>query len=39
MDDMQIIELYFARNQDAVKETEKEYGAYCFSIAENILHN
>ena len=39
MEDMQIIELYFARNQDAVKETEKEYGAYCFSIADNILHN
>ena len=39
MEDMQIIELYFARNQDAVKETEKEYGMYCFRIADNILHN
>ena len=39
MEDMQIISLYFARNQEAVKETEKEYGAYCFCIAENILHN
>ncbi|MBR1555652.1 MAG: sigma-70 family RNA polymerase sigma factor [Oscillospiraceae bacterium] len=39
MDDAQIIELYFRRNQDAVRETEKEYGAYCFSIADNILHN
>ncbi|MBE6875452.1 MAG: sigma-70 family RNA polymerase sigma factor [Ruminococcus sp.] len=39
MDDMQIIELYFARSQDAVRETQKEYGVYCFSIADNILHN
>jgi len=39
MNDIQIIELYFNRNQDAIRETEKEYGAYCFSIADNILHN
>jgi len=39
MDDSEIIELYWNRNQDAVKETETAYGAYCFSIAENILHN
>ena len=39
MEDSEIIKLYWNRNQNAVKETEKEYGAYCFSIAENILHN
>ncbi|MBR0484353.1 MAG: sigma-70 family RNA polymerase sigma factor [Oscillospiraceae bacterium] len=39
MDDAQIIDLYFARSQNAVRETEKIYGAYCFSIADNILHN
>ncbi len=39
MDDLQLIELYFARNQDAIRQTEKTYGAYCFSIADQILHN
>ena len=39
MEDMQIIELYFARSQNAVRETEKAYGTYCFIIADNILHN
>lgn len=39
MDDSQIIELYRQRNDGAVSETEKKYGAYCFAIAENILHN
>ena len=39
MEDMQIIQLYFDRNQDAVTETEKSYGTYCYCIADNILHN
>lgn len=39
MDDSRIVELYCQRNADAVKETDNKYGAYCFAIADNILHN
>lgn len=37
MKDHEIIELYFARNEQAITETDKKYGAYCHSIAQNIL--
>lgn len=37
MEDEAIIELYFARSEDAVGETARKYGAYCRRIAENIL--
>ncbi len=39
MDDMTVIELYFARDRDAIKETDKKYGRLCHSIASNILGN
>ena len=39
MEDIQIIQLYFDRNQKAITESEKSYGSYCYSIADNILHN
>lgn len=39
MEDTQIIELYWQKNADAISETADKYGAYCFSIAESILHN
>ena len=39
MEDRQIIELYWQKNADAISETASKYGAYCFTIAENILHN
>lgn len=39
MEDSQIIALYWQRSQDAVSETATKYGAYCFAVAENILHN
>ncbi len=39
MDDSQIIELYWQRDTDAISETAGKYGAYCFAIADNILHN
>lgn len=39
MEDSQIIELYWHKNADAISETAHKYGAYCFTIAENILHN
>ena len=39
MDDTQIVELYWARKESAIEETEAKYGSYCHSIALNILHN
>ena len=39
MEDSQIIELYWQKNADAISETANKYGAYCFMIAQNILHN
>ena len=39
MEDSQIVELYWQKSADAISETANKYGAYCFTIAENILHN
>ncbi len=39
MDDSRIVELYWRKNTDAITETNSKYGAYCFAIADNILHN
>ena len=39
MEDKQIVELYFARAESAVAETEKKYGRYCHYIAYRILEN
>lgn len=39
MDDLRIIELYFERDEQAIKETDAKYGKLCHSIAYNILHN
>ena len=39
MEDAQIVELFWARDETALTETESKYGRYCFSIASNILHN
>ena len=39
MEDNCILELYWERNTAAIDETNKKYGAYCFSIADNILHS
>ena len=39
MDDKEIIALYFARSEEAIGESEKKYGAYCRTIAGNILPN
>lgn len=39
MDDKHIVELYWERNMDAIKESIRKYGPYCFSIANHILHN
>ncbi len=37
LEDCKIIELYFNRSEDAIPETERKYGAYCLSVAKNIL--
>lgn len=39
MDDQQIVDLYWARKESAIEETETKYGSYCYSIAWNILQN
>ena len=39
MEDKQIIELYFARSEDAIGESAKKYGGYCRTIAGHILPN
>lgn len=37
MEDEQIVELYWARAEAAIAETEKKYAGYCFHIADAIL--
>ena len=37
MNDKDIIQLYFNRDQSALSATAKKYGKYCTSIAKNIL--
>ena len=39
MEDQQIVELYFARSESAIAETDKKYGRYCHSIAYRILED
>lgn len=39
MEDKKIIEPYWKRSSEAIFESNKKYGAYCFSVAKNILGN
>ena len=39
IDDIKIIELYFERNERAIKETDIKYGKLCHKIAYNVLNN
>lgn len=39
MEDYSIVNLYWARSENAISETSKKYGNYCHSIAYNILGN
>ncbi len=39
MDDGAIIDLYFARSEQAISATAEKYGAYCHTISYNILHS
>ena len=37
MEDAEIVALYLARQEAAIAESERKYGAYCCSIAQRIL--
>jgi len=37
MTDEQILDLYFVRDEQAVAQTHKKYGGYCFTLANGIL--
>ena len=39
MDDQAIIDLYWDRSEEAIVQTDKKYGKYCFTIANRILEN
>lgn len=39
MEDQAIIDLYFARSEIAIAETEQKFGNYCRTIAGNILRD
>lgn len=39
MEDNRIVDLYWARSEDAITETSEKYGKYCYAIAYNILSN
>lgn len=39
MEDIQIIDLYWARNQEAVRETAEKYGGFLSRMAGNFLRN
>jgi RNA polymerase sigma-70 factor (ECF subfamily) len=37
MEDSYIVELYWSRSEQAIAESERKYGKYCYSIAHGIL--
>lgn len=39
MEDDKIVDLYWQRDEDAIKQTANKYGNYCYTIAYNILSN
>lgn len=39
MQDEKIVELYWLRHENAIRETEHKYGQYLIKIAHNILNN
>ena len=39
MEDAKIIDLYFARNEDAIRQTDAAYGRKLFFLADRILHD
>ena len=39
MDDSAIIELFFARSEQAIRELDDKYGKVCYSLSYNILNS
>ena len=39
MEDNEIVELYWQRDENAIRKSDSKYGAYCFAVADNILHS
>ncbi len=39
MEDGQIVELYWQREEDAIRVTEQKYGGFCRRLSMNILHS
>lgn len=39
MEDFNIVDLYWSRDESAIHETASKYGRYCYTIAYNILRN
>ena len=39
MEDTAIIVLYWQRDERAIEETDRKYGNYCYTVADNILMN
>ena len=39
MEDKQIVQLFWDRNEQAIEESSKKYGNYCRRIARNILQS
>ncbi len=37
MNDNEIVDMYWERNESAIRETDRKYGRYCTIIAMNIL--
>lgn len=39
MDDSKIVELYFARNEQAIQETDRAYGRKLYVLVNKVLSN
>ena len=39
MEDTAIIDLYWDRDERAIEETDRKYGNYCYTVADNILRS
>ena len=39
MDDQKIVDLYWERSEEAIAQTQKKYGKYCYHIAYTILYS
>ncbi len=39
MNDQAIVQLFWDRNEDAIRECKKQYEEYCMYIANNVLYN